>query len=164
MKEKYIHILGLALTAIYFAFVVFLYWAEPRSLAEISTKSKVVIGTYQIDQQKFDEGLRAFRADNFIAARDSFDRADPERRDAKTQFYVAYTYYRQGWGRVYNDGELFSKGIEAVDRTAALNRDFKSDDSDLKLQTPAELRHELEEGTKTTGEDFNPLKLIRERK
>ena len=164
MKQKHIQTVGIVLTFVYLGLIIFLYWTAPRSLAEVSTKGQVVIGTYQIDQKKFDEGLRAFRADNFIAARDSFDRADPERRDAKTQFYVAYTFYRQGWGRVYNDGELFSKGIDAVDRVTALNRDFKSEDSDLKLQTPAELRHELEEGTKTTTDDFNPLKLIRERK
>jgi hypothetical protein len=164
MKQNHIQILGIILIVVYFSFVVFIYWTEPRSLAELSTKGQVAIGTYQIDQQKFNEGLRAFRADNFVAARDSFDRADPERRDAGTQFYVAYSYYRQGWGRVYNDRELFLKGIEAVDRVTALNRDFRSDDNDLKLATPAELRNELDEGTKITSEDFNPLKLIRERK
>jgi len=111
MKEKYIQILGLALTFIYGVFVVFLYAAEPRSIEEISSKAKttvgsavtkgqVVTGTYEIDRQKFNDGLQAFRNDNFIGARDSFERADPEKRDAKTQYYVAYSYYRQGWGRI----------------------------------------------------------------
>jgi hypothetical protein len=175
MKEKYIYILGLAISAIYFIFIMFLYWAEPRDLSELSTKAittigdaatkgQVIIGTYQIDQAKFDDGLKAFREDNFIAARDSFERADPEKRDPKTQYYIAYSYYRQGWGRLSNDDELFKKGIESVDRVTAVDPDFKSTDEDLKLKTPAELRHELDEGTKITADDFNPLKLIRERK
>src|SRR5688572_16713913 len=114
MKEKYIQILGVAATFVYGTFVVFLYAAEPRSIEEITVKAKstvenavtkgqVMTGTYEIDQAKFAEGLSAFRKDNFIVARDSFDRADPEKRDVKTQFYVAYSYYRQGWGRISND-------------------------------------------------------------
>src|SRR4029453_12221505 len=97
MKQMYIHILGLVLTAVYFAFIVFLYWTEPRSLGDVSTKSQVAIGTYQVDPAKFAEGLAAFRVENYIAARDRFDRADAERRDPKTQFYIAYSFYRQGW-------------------------------------------------------------------
>ncbi|MEP6849584.1 MAG: hypothetical protein ABI999_12070 [Acidobacteriota bacterium] len=164
MNERYIQALGIVLTAAYFGAIVFLYWTAPRTLAEVSTKSQVAIGTYKIDQVKFDDGLRAFRAENYVVARDSFERADPERRDANTQFYIAYSYYRQGWGRISNDGQLFLRGIEAVDRVTTLNRDFKSEDPELKMPTPAELRNELEEGTKITGDDFNPLKLIRERK
>jgi hypothetical protein len=164
VKEKHIQILGILLTVVYFGLISFLYWTAPRTLAEVSRKGQVAIGTYKIDQSRFDAGLRAFRADNFVVARDDLDRADPERRDPKTQFYIAYSYYRQGWGRISNDGQLFLRGIEAVDRVTALDRDFRSDDPDLKMATPAELRNELEEGTKVTGDDFNPLKLIRERK
>jgi len=40
-------------------------------------------------------------------ARDFFQKADPENRDAKTQYYIAYSYYRQGWGKLYNDDALF---------------------------------------------------------
>jgi hypothetical protein len=102
MKEKYIQILGVVVTVVYGAFVVFLYAAEPRSIEEISikakstvenavTKGQVIAGTYEIDQAKFKEGIVAFRNDNFIAARDSFERADPEKRDPKTQYYIAYS-------------------------------------------------------------------------
>ena len=52
-------------------------------------------------------------------------RADPAGRDALTQFYIAYTYYRQGWGRVYNDDALFKNGLEAVDRAIALAPDHR---------------------------------------
>src|SRR4030095_11837009 len=108
MNEKYIQILGLMLTLVYGVFVIFLYAAEPRSLEEITikakstvenavTKGQVMTGTYEIDQTRFTEGLQAFRQNNFIAARDSFARADPEKRDPKTQYYIAYSFYRQGW-------------------------------------------------------------------
>lgn len=175
MNEKYIQILGLMLTVLYGGFVIFLYAAEPRSLDEISTKARstvenavtkgqVMTGTYEIDQAKFNEGLQAFRRDNFIAARDSLGRADPEKRDPKTQFYIAYSYYRQGWGRVSNDDGLFKLALESVGRVSMLEPDFRSDDANLQLRTPAELRNELEEGMKVTADDFNPLRLVRERK
>jgi hypothetical protein len=175
MKEKYIQILGLAVTFVYGAFVIFLYAAEPRSIEEMSSKAKsavgsavtkgqVMTGTYEIDQAKFAQGLAAFRQDNFIAARDSFERADPEKRDAKTQYYIAYSYYRQGWGRVSNDDALFKQGLASLERVTLIDPSFRSDDTNLQLRTPAELRNEFEEGMKITADDFNPLRLVRERK
>ena len=41
----------------------------------------------------------------FPPARAMFDEADPEKRDGRTQFYIAYSFYRQGWGRFSNDDE-----------------------------------------------------------
>ncbi len=175
MNEKYIQMLGLALMIVYGVFVIFLYATEPRSIEEISikaksavgdamTKGQVITGTYAVDQAIFDTGLQAFRQNNFVAARDAFDRADPERRDPKTQFYIAYTFYRQGWGRVSNDDALFKQALETVERVSLLDRDFRADDADLQLRTPAELRNELDEGMKVTADDFNPLRLVRERK
>ena len=99
-----------------------------------------------------------------MLARDSFERADPEMRDANTQFYIAYSYYRQGWGRVSSDDALFKLGLESVNRVTAIDRDYVSKDPNLRLHSPAELRNELEEGLKVTADDFNPLKVFRERK
>lgn len=175
MKQKHIQLLGIILTAIYAVLIAWLYWAEPKNLAEVSTKAQttienvttkgqIVIGTYEVDKAKFAEGLNAFRQANFIAARDNFLKADPERRDAKTQFYIAYSFYRQGFGKVYNDDELFKKGLEEIEKTIALDKNFKSDDQDLQLKTPVELKNELEEGLKVTADDFNPFKVLRERK
>lgn len=175
MNEKYIQILGMAVSAIYFAFIVFLYAAEPRSLEELTikaretldtavTKGTVITGTYSIDSQLFQQGVNDFRQDNFVAARDALMRADPERRDADVQFYIAYSFYRQGWGRISNDNTLFRNAIEALDRVQILDPNFRSNDADLKLRTPAELRAELDEGLRITTDDFNPLRLLRERK
>jgi hypothetical protein len=175
MKEKYIHILSLFLVTFYGFFILWLYWAEPKNLEDVSVKAKeaientttkgqVIIGTYEPDAEKFAEGLKAFRAENYVAARSFFENADTERRDARTQFYIAYSFYRQGFGKLYNDDELFKKGLEQTNRVIALDKNFKSDDADLKMKTPAELKNEFEEGLKLTAEDFNPFKLTRERK
>lgn len=174
MKQAYIQMVGIVFTAAYFVFVVFLYAAEPRSIEEISikakstiesvtTKGQVAIGVYEIDAARFNEGLTAFRQNNFIAARDSFEKADPEKRDARTQFYIAYSYYRQGWGRVSNDDALFRQSLASLERVTLLDPNFRSDDGDLKLRTTAELKNEIEEGLKVTADDFNPLKVFRER-
>lgn len=175
MKEKHIQILGIVLTAFYGVFICWLYWVEPKSLEEFSAKAQttienvtaktqVAVGTYEIDRAKFDEGLRAFRQDNFVVARDNFERADPEKRDAATQFYIAYSFYRQGFGKVYSDDALFKQGLEQTNRVVALDKNFKSDDSNLQMKTPAELKNEFEEGLKITASDFNPFKVLRERK
>lgn len=175
MKKSYIQIFSILLVAFYGLFVAWLYWAEPKSLGEVSAKAKetvenvttkgqVVIGTYEVDQAKFSEGLTAFRADNFVLARDAFSKADPERRDAKTQYYIAYSFYRQGFGRVSNDDDLFKKGLDQTNFVIQLDKNYKATDENLKLQNPVELKNELEEGLKVTASDFNPLKVLRERK
>ncbi|MDQ3801699.1 MAG: hypothetical protein M3384_19925, partial [Acidobacteriota bacterium] len=166
MKEKHIQILGICLTAVYGLFVAWLYVAEPKSLVELPTRAQqtieratttaqVMTNTYEIDQARFNEGLAAFRQENFVLARDAFSRADTERRDARTQFYIAYSFYRQGWGRVSNDDTLFRQGLETVNHAIALDRNFKADDANLQLKTPVELKTELEQGLQLTAEDFN---------
>ncbi len=164
MNEKHIQILGIALVVAGLGFISFVYMTQPRTLAEVATKGSVAIGTYQINKEEFARGLGQFRAEDFAGARLAFDRADPEKLDAETQFYIAYSYYRQGWGRVSNDDVLFAKGIESVDRAIAVSPNFRSDDSTLLIRSPTELRTELEEGIRLTPSDLNPLKLIRERK
>lgn len=175
MKEKHIQISGIFLTAFYGIFILWLYLVEPKYLEEVpgkaqqsienaAMKTQVAIGTYEIDRTKFNDGLTAFRQNDFIVARDNFQKADPERRDARTQFYVAYSFYRQGFGRVSNDDELFKQGLEQTNRVIGLDKNFKSDDANLQLKTPVELKDEFEEGLRVTADDFNPLKVLRERK
>jgi hypothetical protein len=107
-----------------------------------------------------------FRADNFEAARTAFDRSDPAKRDSRVQFYVAYSYYRQGWGRLWNDDALFRKGLEALDRAVKADPSGRVavDDSNLTMRTSDELRAELDEGIRRDTADYNPLRVIRKRK
>jgi isopenicillin N synthase-like dioxygenase len=161
MNEKHIQIFSVFLITIFSAFIIWLYVSEPKSLVEVATKATVTVGTYEINKAKFDEGLSQFHNENYAVARDFFNQADTEKRDDKTQFYIAYSFYRQGFGKVYSDNNLYKQGLEI---TGKINQNFKSDDENLQMKTPAELKNELEEGLKVTASDFNPLKVLRERK
>ena len=166
MKTKLIQTLGIVWTLLYAAFVVALYATAPRSIGEVATQASVVAGTYEVDRARFDAARGLFLREQYAAARDEWARADPARRDARTQFYVAYAFYRQGWGRVYNDDALFRQGVEAVTLAIRLapGGALQVDDAELKMHTAAELKAELEQGLQTSAGDLNPLRVFRERK
>ena len=167
-QHRLIQISGIVLSVVYAALIVWLYWTEPRTFREVATGAQVAAGTYQVDQEKFAAGLSLFRREQFRAARDEWQRADPAQNDSRTQFYIAYSFYREGWGRVYNDDELFRQGLERVNRAIAISSQpfslSSNDDSDLQMRTAAELKAELEQGTERSLGDANPLKLMRKRK
>ncbi|HEX8068887.1 MAG TPA: hypothetical protein VF546_02980 [Pyrinomonadaceae bacterium] len=166
MRLRLIQWLGIAWTLLYAAAVVWLYAAAPRDLAEMRTQASAAVGAYQVDEARFAAGRELFRREQYAAARAEWERADPAMRDARTQFYVAYSFYRQGWGRVYSDDELFRQGLAAAERALALAPagPVAADDAELKLHTPAELKVELEAGLRHDWGDLNPLKVLRERK
>ena len=166
MRQRLIQWVGIAWTITYAALVVWLYAAAPQSVAEVATQASVAAGTYEVDRARFDAGRELFLREQYRAARGEWERADPARRDARTQFYVAYSFYREGWGRVYNDDALFRQGLEAVNLAISLsnNAPLNVEDAGLKLRTAAELKAELESGLERTSDDFNPLKVFRERK
>jgi hypothetical protein len=161
-----LRVAGLAFTLAYAALIVWLYAAQPQTVSEVAGGLASGIGVYEVDQQATADALAFFRRDAFAEARAAFERADPARRDARTQFYIAYSYYRQGWGRIYNDDALFKQGIEAVDRAIALapgNR-LVLDDPGLGMKSADELKAELERGITREASDFNPFKAFRPRK
>jgi hypothetical protein len=166
MKSKAIQIAGLALTIAYAAFIIWIYATEPRSFKEVANSAEVASGTYQINQERFDAGRALFLREQFRAARDEWQRADPAQGDARTQFYIAYSFYREGWGRVYYDQDLFKQGLEAANRAANLSSSapMTIDDPSLKMHTIAELKAELEQGVERSWSDVNPLKVLRTRK
>jgi hypothetical protein len=164
MNEKASHILSLLITLAGFAVIAFIYLAEPRSFSEVSSKGQVVLGTYGVNRQELNDGILHFRRDQFSTAREYFGRADPENQDPLTQFYTAYSYYRQGFGKFSNDDALFKSGLAAVDRVIALDPRFRVSDETLQLRTAAELKTELQDGLTITASDFNPMRLGRERK
>jgi hypothetical protein len=166
MKSKLVQVAGLVLTVGYAVFIVWIYATEPRTFKEVATSAEVAAGTYQINQEKFNSALELFRREQFRAARDEWQRADPAQGDARTQFYIAYAYYREGWGRVYHDQVLFKQGVEAVNRAIALTSGspLTVDDPNLLIHTAAELKTELEQGTERSWSDVNPFKVLRTRK
>ncbi|OLC82277.1 MAG: hypothetical protein AUH72_07225 [Acidobacteria bacterium 13_1_40CM_4_65_8] len=166
MREATARLLGLVLVIAYAVFIVWLYAHQPQTVAEMTGALTATVGAYQIDRQAFDDGVRFFRGDQFDAARLAFERADPAHQDSRTQFYIAYSYYRQGWGRVYNDTALFARGLEAVDRAILLADHGRVvvDDPDLQMHSADELKAELQAGLRRDASDLNPLKLFRRRK
>lgn len=166
MRDRLIQWVGIAWTLTYAALVVWLYAAAPQSMAEVRTQASVAAGTYEVDRALFGAGRELFLRGQYAAARGEWGRADPARRDARTQFYVAYSFYREGWGRVYNDDALFRRGLEAVNLAVSLSggAPLNVEDAELKIHSAAELKAELEGGLERTSDDFNPLKVFRERK
>jgi tetratricopeptide (TPR) repeat protein len=161
-----VRLAGLAFTLAYGVLIVWLYSAQPQTLSQVTGGRASGIGVYQIDQQAMADAMAFFRRDAFAEARAAFERADPARRDARTQFYIAYSYYRQGWGRVYNDDALFREGIQAVDRAILLAPSHRLvvDDAGLAMKSADELKAELERGVTRDASDFNPLKVFSPRK
>ena len=161
-----VRIAGLVVSLAYAAFIIWLYAAQPQTVAQVTGSMASGIGAYRVDTQAASDAMGFFYRDRFPEARAAFERADPAHRDARTQFYIAYSYYRQGWGRVYNDDALFRKGIEAVDGAIAAAPDHRLvvDDPELAMKTGDELKAELERGVTREAADFNPLKIFRSRK
>ena len=148
MQHKSIQVTGLVLTAIYAALIIWVYATEPRTFREVANSASVATGSYQVDQEKFTAALALFR------------------RDARTQFYLAYAFYREGWGRVYYDQDLFKQGLEKVNHAIGLAPagPLTVDDPNLQMHSAVELKAELEQGTERGWSDLNPLKILRTRK
>lgn len=167
MREPVIRAVGLGGTALYALAIAWLFASQPRTIIEAVGGLSASVGAYRVDAQAFADGLRFFRADQFEEARAAFARADPALQDARTQFYVAYSYYRQGWRRTHSDDELFAAGLAAVDRAIAVapnGRIVIDDDETLQMRTADELKAELAAGLSTDASDFNPLRWFGSRK
>lgn len=157
---------GALLSTAYAAMILWVYAAQPQSRAEAIGGLASTIGAYRVDEQGFQQGVALFHAERFAEARLAFDRADPAKRDARTQFYVAYSFYREGWHRLYSDDVLFAQGLEAVARASAVapGHVLVVDDPALGIHTADELRIELERGLRRDASDFNPLRVLAPRK
>lgn len=166
MGDRSVRLVGLTLALCYASFIVWLYVRQPQTLAEVTGGLTASVGAYRINQQAFDDGLDLFRRGQFEASRAAFERADPAGQDARTQFYIAYSYYRSGWGRVYQDNELFQKGLAHVNIAIELAPGGRLivDDPDLQMHNAEELKAELAEGLRVEASDFNPMRVFRDRK
>lgn len=166
VRETTVRGLGLAAAILYASLIVWIYARQPETFAQIRGGLTASIGAYRVDQQAFREGVTLFHLDRFEQARAAFQRADPAERDALTQYYIAYTYYRQGWHRLYSDDALYAEGLKAADKAIALDADGRLhvDDQSMQLRTPRDLREELAAGLRREPSDFNPLRLFEKRK
>ncbi len=152
-------ITGLVIALLYAASIIWLYVRQPRTFEELKTQAAVETSVYRVKQENFDEALRQFNAGQYQVAIAQFELADPARLDPQTQFYIAYSYYKLGGGTVYDDDEMFKKGLEAVDQClrVAPNNIFEIDRTDLEIRSAGVLRERFQEGLKVSPSDFNPL-------
>jgi hypothetical protein len=165
MRTGLVQGLGIVATLAYGALVSWIYATQPRTLQDVATGAQVAAGVYEVDAARFQAGLALFRREQFRAAREEWQRADPAQRDPRTQFYVAYSFYREGWGRFHHDDTLYQQGIAAARRAIALSaQPLVVPDPTLGLHTAAELQAELEKGVERTWSDLNPLRVLEERK
>jgi tetratricopeptide (TPR) repeat protein len=166
MSETVVRTAGLGITIVYAILIAWLFVRQPATFAEVTGGLSSAVGAYRIDQQAFDDGMRYFRNDQFSEARAAFERADPARRDALTQFYIGYAFYREGWGRFYSDDRLFREGLEAANRAIALAPEGRLvvDEPGQEIRTADELKAELERGLVVEASDFNPARVVRPRK
>jgi hypothetical protein len=160
-----IRLAGLLVAATYTVFIVWLYAAQPRTLTEVRGGVASSIGVYAIDQAAFDEGLRFFRGDRFAEARRAFARADPAQRDARTQYYIAYAFLREGWGRVYHDDALYRQGQVALHRALAASAGgvVRVEDPDLAIRNSDEMAETFARGLRREPADLNPLSMLEKR-
>ena len=166
MQEPLTRAAGLVLVAGYASLLGWLYATQPKTMTEAIGGVAAGLGAYAVNAQAFTDGLTYFRKDQFPEARAAFARADPAGRDARTQFYVAYSFYRQGWHRTHGDDDLYQQGLAAVNQAIALAPEGRLvvDDANLQMHSADELKAELERGLAASMSDLNPVRLFENRK
>jgi tetratricopeptide (TPR) repeat protein len=166
MREPLTRAAGLVLVVGYASFLGWLFAIQPKTMAEAVGGVAAGLGAYAVDSQAFSDGLSYFRNDQFAEARAAFARADPARRDARTQFYIAYSFYREGWHRTHRDDGLYQQGLAAVERAieVAPGGRLVVDDANLQMHSADELKVELARGLGASVSDLNPLRLLESRK
>src|SRR5258706_7686005 len=166
MREPVIRGVGLVASLGYAAAIVWLYTNQPQTVAQVTGGFASIVGAYTVDPQAMADGLTFFRRDQLVEARAALSRADPAERDPRAQFYIAYAYYRQGGGRLYNDDPLFPKGLSAIDKAIAVAPGGRLvvEDPALQVHSADDLRAELQRGITREWSDFNPMRVFRARK
>ena len=165
MRSALVTAFGVLTSLLYAAGIAWVYTTQPRTLQEVRAGAQVAAGVYQVDEARFLVARELFRREQFAAAREEWLRADPAQRDARVAFYIAYSFYRQGWGRFHHDDRLYAQGVQAADRALALSGGtLRVDDPDLGLRTAMDLRAELQRGIEKTWGDLNPMRVMEPRK
>jgi tetratricopeptide (TPR) repeat protein len=163
--KRTVQITGLVVALLYALSIVWLYVRQPRSFQELKTQAAVETNVYRVKQENFDEGVKQFNNGQYKVAIEQFELADPAEADPTAQFYIAYSYYLLGRGQLYDDDEMFRKGLAAIDRCLANapNNIFNTDRADLEIGNAAALRQRLKQGLEVSPSDFNPLEWFKKR-
>jgi hypothetical protein len=166
MHEPFTRAAGLVVIAGYASLLGWLFATQPKTMAEAVGGVAVGVGAYSVNSQAFADGLAYFRKDQFVEARAAFARADPAAHDARTQFYIAYSFYREGWHRTHRDDDLYRQGMAAVERAISVAPAGRLlvEDENLQMRSADELKAELARGLATDISDWNPLRVFESRK
>ena len=166
MSETLVRAGGLAAAVVYAGFIGWLLAAQPRTMAEVRGGLSASVGAYRVNAEEFEAGRALFRSNRFEEARAAFARADPAVRDPRTQFYIAYSYYRQGWHRTHRDDDLYRAGLQTIERAISLtpNGRLVVEDPELSMHSADELKLELEQGLRRDWSDLDPRRLLQPRK
>jgi hypothetical protein len=157
--KLFLQVAGLVIAPLYGFLIVWLYLHHPQSLSELKTEASVQANVYQVNQTNLDEAIKEFNAGDYNSAIGQFKLADPAERDPASQYYIAYSYYMLGRGRIFNDEDMFNKAIKAVNLCLdnAPNHIFQIDRADLEVRNADTLREKLVEGLRHTPASLNPL-------
>src|SRR5258708_36952108 len=91
MQHKSIQVTGLVLTAIYAAFIIWVYATEPRTFREVANSASVAAGSYQVDQERFNAALALFRRRELCAPPAHRHQAVPAPKDAPPHSFNPFT-------------------------------------------------------------------------
>lgn len=165
MTATTLRIAGLIVSLAYAGAILRVYVRQPATVPEVAGSLTSAVGAYRINQERFYAGLEYFRGDQFAEARDAFAQADPARQDPRVQFYVAYSFLRQGWGRFYADDALYREGLATLRHARSLAPDgtIAVNDPNLRLQSAEEVEAEFQRGLTRELSDLNPMRVVRER-
>jgi hypothetical protein len=157
--KTFLQIAGLVIMPLYGCLVVWLYVHHPQSLSELKTQASVQANVYHVNQPNFDQAIKEFDGGDYNSAIGQFNLADPAERDSASQYYIAYSYYLLGRGRVFNDEDMFNKAIVAVNHCLdnAPNHIFQIDRTDVEIRDADALRQKLVEGLRHTPASLNPF-------
>jgi len=114
MQQKFIQIAGIIWTLVYASIIVWIYATEPRSFKEVATNSQLAAGIYEINQEKFNNGLTLFRRDQFRAARDEWAGADP----AGVRAYADAVEHTDTDDRTVEHADPFAHGAAIANKDA----------------------------------------------
>ena len=157
---------GLVVSLAYAAAIGWVYLHQPQTMAEVRGGLASSVGVYRPDPIAFADGLRLLPSGSIRGGSPRVRSRGSAHRNPTTQFYVAYSFYRQGWGRVYADSALYARGLEAVDRAALASPTghVVVDDPELQMHSSEELKAELQRGMTHELSDLNPMNVLRTRK
>ena len=158
VRVRVVRALGLVLSLRLPPPIVRVYVRQPATLPEVAGSLTSSVGAYRIDSGPVRRWLGILPQGPFVEARDAFAQADPARQDASVQFYIAYAYLRQGWGRVYADDALYKAGQATLAHARSLTPDnsITVNDPGLRLHTAEEVAAEFERGLTRELSDSEP--------